>query len=384
MPSGPLHRNRARASGREVLHARGSALTMAASRPRLLPWSTYASAGAEHGRRPSLYAACVGVLAAWCLLTAVLPAQEPAFPPADRVSAEQADIAAESGVEQQELQRLAAEAAANRNRGPSQPDPRFGNSLNFLALLLEGGALMIPIGIMSLLVVAVALERFIALRGSKLFPRGLRRELRSARDSEPLAAYELYQATERFPSAAGRVLRDMLSKGGRPVPEVEAVIAESTQREADALYSNVRWLTLAAAVTPLIGLLGTVWGMIIAFYNTTQLGAGTNKAEFLAEGIYVALVTTLGGLAVAIPAAIFAHYFEGRITKMLAQVAGELRQLLPRFESAEGKQRFELGPGGLIRRELWNEAARRPPKLDSAAATRTGAATARPVKNVES
>ncbi len=81
--------------------------------------------------------------------------------------------------------------------------------------------------------------------------------------------------------------------------------------------------------------------MIIAFYNTTKLGAGMNKAEFLAEGIYVALVTTLGGLAVAIPAAIFAHYFEGRITRILSLVDTELRSLLPVLEQLEGRGRFD-------------------------------------------
>ena len=60
-----------------------------------------------------------------------------------------------------------------------------------------------------------------------------------------------------------------------------------------------------------MGLLGTVWGMIRAFHDTAQLAPGQNKADYLAEGIYVALVTTLAGLAVAIPAAIFSHYFEG-------------------------------------------------------------------------
>ena len=149
------------------------------------------------------------------------------------------------------------------------------------------------------------------------------------------------------------------------LPEVEAALAEGAQREADLLYGNVRWLTLAAAVSPLIGLLGTVWGMIIAFHDTTQLGAGSNKAEYLAEGIYIALVTTLGGLAVAIPAAIIAHFFEGRITKMLAQIDTELRRLMPRFESQEGRTRFDLNERGLFRRDV---AAAAPPP-DSARRT---------------
>ncbi len=257
------------------------------------------------------------------------------------------------GISQAELQELAAEAASNRNSAPLAPTPNaLQNNLNFLKLLIDGGALMIPIAIMSLLVVAVALERMLALRRGKLIPRGLRRELRRASESsDPVSPHGMFQLTEQYPSAAARILQSLLSKVGRPIPEMEAAVAEGTQREADHLYSNVRWLTLAAAVTPLIGLLGTVWGMIIAFYNTTQLGAGTNKAEFLAEGIYVALVTTLGGLAVAIPAAIFAHYFEGKISKVLALIETDLKRIIPRFEDQEGHARYDINSRGLTRRE---------------------------------
>jgi biopolymer transport protein ExbB len=258
------------------------------------------------------------------------------------------------GISQAELQSLAAEAARNREQALA-PEPNAGlqGNLNFLKLLIEGGALMIPIGIMSLLVVAVVFERFMALRTARLLPRGLRREIRKYVDSsEAISPHGLYQLSERYRSSASRILQGLLGKIGRPVPEMEATISEATQREAEALYGNVRWLTLAAAVTPLIGLLGTVWGMIIAFYNTTQLGSGMNKAEFLAEGIYVALVTTLGGLAVAIPAAIFAHYFEGRITKKMGTIEVELKRLIPRFEELEGKTRYDINVHGLVRRDV--------------------------------
>jgi biopolymer transport protein ExbB len=204
---------------------------------------------------------------------------------------------------------------------------------------------------MSLLVVAIGVERWYALRTSRIFPRRLRREIRrTAEDEFSVSPAELYRSAELFPSSAGRVLRDMLVKVGRPSAEVEAAASESLQREADRLYGNVRWLTLAAAVTPLLGLLGTVWGMIIAFYNTTQLTSGSNRVESLAEGIYVALVTTLAGLAVAIPAAILAHYFEGKITKGLGIVDVELRHLIPRFESFEGRMRFDITSRGITSR----------------------------------
>ena len=118
------------------------------------------------------------------------------------------------------------------------------------------------------------------------------------------------------------------------------IVLCTSEREAGKLYANVRWLNLAAAITPLMGLLGTVWGMIRAFHDTTQLSPGQNKADYLAEGIYVALITTLGGLMVAIPAAIFAHYFEGRIQSLFLQIDEMLFSLMPQIERFEGKVRF--------------------------------------------
>jgi biopolymer transport protein ExbB len=250
-------------------------------------------------------------------------------------------------ISQAELQDLTSAAADDQ----ASPKKRGLGGMSFLRLLVDGGALMIPIGLMSLLVVAVVLERWVALRRNRLFPRRLRRELRrSIEDDGEVSPAELFRTTEHFPSVAARVLQELLGKTGRPIPEAEAAISESLQREADRLYGNVRWLTLAAAVTPLIGLLGTVWGMIIAFYNTTQLSSGMNRAEYLAEGIYVALVTTLAGLAVAIPAAIFAHYFEGKITKNLGLIDWELRRLVPRLEQFEGRTRFDINSRGISQR----------------------------------
>lgn len=281
------------------------------------------------------------------------------LPPGCLVAQQPSDNNPDFGLSEEESRRLAAEAARGNTAAPTA-DSQGQGSFRFLDLLIDGGTLMIPIAIMSLLVVAVALERFFALRVGRVYPRTLRRELRrAAEDTSAVSPQVLFEASENYPSAGARIARDVVQRAGRPIAELEAAIGNGTQREADYLYANVRWLTLAAAVTPLIGLLGTVWGMIIAFYNTTQLGAGTNKAEFLAEGIYVALVTTLGGLAVAIPAAIFAHYFEGRITKMLAEIEIDLRHLVPRFEPIEGKTRYDISSRGLTRRVATEKSKRR-------------------------
>ena len=219
--------------------------------------------------------------------------------------------------------------------------------LNLLALIVKGGFLMIPIGIMSLLVVAVVIERSIGMRRSRVLPPKLVRGLGKLADPpgsfDPRKAYRLCQ---QYPSAAANVIRAMLLKVGRPHSEVEHTVVEASQREAERMYANIRWLHLAAAVTPLLGLLGTVWGMIRAFHDTTILGPEQNKAEYLAEGIYVALVTTLAGLTVAIPAAVCAHYFEGRVQSLFHRIDELLFNLMPQIERYEGRVRFSSPADG--------------------------------------
>ena len=213
--------------------------------------------------------------------------------------------------------------------------------INIFSLIVQGGAFTIPIGLMSLVTVTFVIERSMALRRDRVIPASLVAELGLLAEEQgqfdPRAAYRLCQ---RYPSAAPSVIRAMLVKVGRPQSEVDRSTTEASEREADRLYSNVRWLNLAAAVTPLMGLLGTVWGMIQAFHDTTGLPQGVNKADFLAEGIYVALVTTLCGLIVAIPAAVFSHYLEGKLQRLFHEVDELLFSLMPQIERFEGRMRF--------------------------------------------
>ena len=222
----------------------------------------------------------------------------------------------------------------------AETDAPGKTSFNLLDLLMKGGVLMVPILLMSVLVVALVFERLFSLRERKVLPRELVDDLGALASANGFDPKQAYRICQEFPSSASTVIRAMLLKVGRPQSEVERAVSEASDREASRLYGNVRWLNLVAAVAPLIGLFGTVWGMIQAFFQTTQLTAGQNKSVFLAEGIYVALVTTLGGLAVAIPAAIFSHYFEGRIQSLFYQIDELLFNLMPQIERFEGRLRM--------------------------------------------
>jgi biopolymer transport protein ExbB len=234
---------------------------------------------------------------------------------------------------------------------------------NAFSLAIAGGWWMVPIFALSLLMVTFAIERGLALRRSRMMPDDLVTQLGQLSGGQggfdPRQAYRLCQ---QFPCAASAVIRAMLVKIGRPHSEVEHAVSEAAEREAERAYANVRWLNLCAGVAPLIGLLGTVWGMILAFYQTTLLNPGQDRATQLAQGIYVALVTTLAGLMVAIPSAVFAHFYETRIIGLFHEIDEMLFNMMPLVERYEGRVRFGSRQAGdpLEGAELPAEAAASP------------------------
>jgi biopolymer transport protein ExbB len=143
----------------------------------------------------------------------------------------------------------------------------------------------------------------------------------------------------------------MLMRTGQPLADIERAAAETIDREADQCASAIRWLTLAAAATPLMGLLGTVWGMIVAFHESTTLTADRSRSEQLSEGIYTALVTTLAGLIVAIPAAIMALYLENRLAKLFHRVEELAFDIAPGLARFRGRRRMDLD-GALHKMEV--------------------------------
>jgi biopolymer transport protein ExbB len=284
---------------------------------------------------------CVRSRIKWCLFAAWLSALMPTCAVAQ---GEDADGRAEAALN-------SATQDAGGGNAPQGGDDEYSTtveSINFLELLISGGWLMVPIGMLSIVVVAIGIERAIALRRNRVLPDELVATLgRLAEDEEKFEPQRVYRLCQEFPSSAANVIRAMLLKLGRPHSEVEQAVHEAAEREAGRLYSKVRTLNLAASVTPLIGLLGTVWGMILAFFVTAHMPVGSNRAQMLAEGIYIALVTTYGGLVVAIPAAMLAHYFEGRIENLLRRVEELLGSLLPQVERYEGTDRVRSAEFGV-------------------------------------
>jgi biopolymer transport protein ExbB len=254
------------------------------------------------------------------------------------------DDAGPAPASEAEAERLAEEAladddepvpAAEEETVPAAAAPQ----LNWGELILtRGGIFMIPIAGISVLVLAFGIERAIALRRQRVIPEGLFQQvLDRALLPTGIDVAAANAVCQQYPSPAAHVVQGALAKAGKAESEIEQAITQVSEREAAKLYANVRHIMLGVSVAPLLGLLGTVQGMIIAFFTNMHLAAGANRAAQLSEGIYTALVTTLAGLCVAIPAALMAHWFEGRIQRYFGEIEEFLAPLVAHLERTEAR-----------------------------------------------
>jgi biopolymer transport protein ExbB len=272
-----------------------------------------------------------------------------AFPLAQTSAADDPPVADGQSVGEKQLadEQFDAAMAKGPLAPPDEPPAQEDQGINLLHMASPqvGGIFLYPIYFFSFIVVLFSIERAFALRRRKVIPRrlvlGIQEMLEGQGGFDPRKAYRL---CGQYPSAAASVVRAALLKIGRPLSDLEAAVTKASEREATRLYANIRPLNLSATVAPLLGLIGTVQGMIIAFYRTAYLPDGANKAQALAEGVYIALVTTFAGLCVAIPAVCLAHFFEGKIQRLFSQLEELVSELLPVLERYEGKLRVSRGP----------------------------------------
>lgn len=207
-------------------------------------------------------------------------------------------------------------------------------------LAVQGGWFMIPIGIASVVTMVFTMERLVGLRKARILPRDLINVLRTMIAESSVSAQKLYEASQLRRSPLARVVKAAVLKAGRPQTEVEKSVEDAVEREVATMTRNLRPINVVASISPLIGLLGTVQGMIMAFMVTsTTSSTGTAKAQELAHGIYTALVTTFAGLLVAVVSVVLANYLEGRIERLLRQMEAIFLDLLPHLERFEGRVR---------------------------------------------
>lgn len=187
-------------------------------------------------------------------------------------------------------------------------------------LALKGGPLMIPIGICSLVALAVIVERLVSLRPRQVIPPGFARGLQPILESSKRNGTAALDYCSSNGSPIANIFAAGLKRMHEPLELLEKHIQEAGQREVHKLRKHLRLLALIASISPLLGLLGTIFGMIKAFQTVALAGNALGKAELLATGIYQAMITTAAGLMVAIPALIGYHWISARIEQLVAEM----------------------------------------------------------------
>ena len=222
----------------------------------------------------------------------------------------------------------AAAGSSEGEKGDEHPE-------SYLDFAFAGGWLMVPIGICSLLWLTFLGERLIYLRSDRICPAAFARQVGELAPGtlEEEAVKGLCAAN---PSSAARVIETAAEHISETREEIELAVNNTAQREIYLMRRYIRVFAVIAAVAPLLGLLGTVTGMIQAFREVASSGLGSGQA--LAPGIYKALVTTAGGLMVAIPTLMTHYWMMSRIENFVHGIDNLVVDFVEKFRVRSVKE----------------------------------------------
>ena len=212
-----------------------------------------------------------------------------------------------------------------------------------LEIVIAGGWLMVPILLCSVIAVAIILERFLALRRSRVLPSGLPDQVQRWAAQQELDQKHIEQL--RLSSPLGQVLAAALEQRDRRREVIKEAVEDTGRQVVHKLERFLNTLGTIAGITPLLGLLGTVIGMIRVFSAILMHGVGDPNE--MAGGISEALITTAAGLTVAIPAFFFYRHFRGLVRDYVLRMEAQALQLLQAIEHGQiSRQRFHTRSGG--------------------------------------
>lgn len=208
-----------------------------------------------------------------------------------------------------------------------------------LELVKAGGFLMWPILLCSVLALAIIAERFWSLQSKRICPKGLVTQVWQWQKAGQLDTRRIKAL--RLQSQLGRVLAAGLVNRHHDRQIMKESIEEVGRHVAHELGRFLTTLGTIASITPLLGLLGTVIGMIKVFTVITTVGVG--NPAVLADGISMALITTAAGLTVAIPSLMFYRYFQGKIDELVVTMEQEALKMI---EVMQGQRERESATEG--------------------------------------
>ncbi|MDG1894068.1 MAG: MotA/TolQ/ExbB proton channel family protein [Fuerstiella sp.] len=190
-----------------------------------------------------------------------------------------------------------------------------GNGLSLNDMLRAGGAVGYLIVLLSLVMVALIADHVMNIRHSTLIPPGLAEEVHRCLAEGKID--EARKLCEQHPGFLSRVLHAGLDETGGNYSAIEKAMEDAAVEQSARLFRRIEYLSVIATIAPMLGLMGTVWGMIQAFLEFEQ--KANPQVSELAPGIYRALITTLLGLGVAVPSLSAFAVFRNRIDELAAE-----------------------------------------------------------------
>ena len=190
--------------------------------------------------------------------------------------------------------------------------------------LMRGGELMIPLAFCSVLALGIIIERLFNLRANRIIRTDVVEEVESMLREKRISDASVL--CRRTSSALSRVLLVAILNHEKERGEIKELIEDAGRQEIPVLERYLNLLATLSGITPLLGLLGTVMGMIAVFDVISSAGMGHPNA--LAGGISEALITTAAGLTVAIPALLFHSYFVNKADALVLEMEKHSLRLL--------------------------------------------------------
>ncbi len=213
------------------------------------------------------------------------------------------------------------------------------SSMSFFEILSQGGLLMIPLFILSVLAIYVISERWRTLENSKMDINQMLNNIETLLKSG--SQNRAIQYCEEFDKPLARILKSGIRKLGRPILDIENTIKNAGKKEIFNLEKRMNWLATIAGVAPLIGFTGTVTGMIRAFMDIQSLQGNVNPSV-LAGGIWEALITTATGLIVGIIAYGFYNYLQGKVNRMIFELENASADFIDLLQAPSPKKKHEV------------------------------------------
>ncbi len=206
----------------------------------------------------------------------------------------------------------------------------LAEGINYFKVLVwpGGGMIGIVLWLLSIVTLAVIVEHFITIRRTNILPPLVVEQIRSLFENKQYR--EAIDATAANPDFLSYVVHAGLTEAPHGYASMERAIEEAAEERSTKLLRKIEWLNLIGNIGPMMGLLGTVWGMINAFFQIVATG-GTPKPGDLAGDIGIALVTTLLGLSVAIPSLAVYAVMRNRIDALTSEAMVISQELISTF-----------------------------------------------------